>query len=139
MTAVSALQSIGDALGMGHDFAEIVPYQLVELVGGSVPGGTLLLQAGLGLLVLAGADVVPLLLVFVVLGDLRARDRAKLTPSAAHQRPQQVVVGLIVALGEGFVLGELLACEVELLLVDHRRHGGNRNPLISGGSGTAVS
>src|SRR5688572_27604861 len=56
MTTVGALQGLGDVLRVGHYFAEALPYQLVGLVGGSVPGGALPLQAGLGLLVLAGAD-----------------------------------------------------------------------------------
>src|SRR5215210_3458629 len=108
MASVRSLQRVRDALWMGQDLAQVPPNQAnVELVGGRVTGGTLLLQAGLGLLVLAGADVVPLP-VFVVPAGLRARDAAQLAPSATHQRPQQVGMRFVVAFGKGLVLGELL-------------------------------
>ena len=92
-------------------------------------GGALLLQAGLGLLLFAGADVVPLL-VFVVPAGLRARDAAQLTGTAAHQRSEEVGVRLVVTPCEGLVLGELLACEVELLLANNCRHFCHRDPLL---------
>src|SRR5918995_81942 len=59
MASVRPLQCIGDALWVGQYLAQVLPDQLVELVRGGVTGGTLLLQAGLGSLLLAGADVVP--------------------------------------------------------------------------------
>src|SRR5215211_8000945 len=115
MASVRSLQCVRDALWMGQDLAQVPPNQFVELVGGGVTGGTLLLQAGLGLLVLAGADVVVPLPVFVVPAGLRARDAAQLAPSATHQRPQQVGMRFVVAFGKGLVLGELLFHKVELL------------------------
>src|SRR5215203_2194345 len=129
MTTVGALQGIGDALGIAQDFAQILPYQFVELVGRSVARGTVLLQATLSLFELARTHVVPLLSVVGLLASLGARYRAQLAPSATHQCSQQVVVSLV-APGEGFVPGELLACEVELLLAHHRRHAGHRDPLL---------
>src|SRR3712207_1591234 len=54
--SVSPLQRVRDALRVSHDLAQVPPDQLVELVGGRMAGGALLLQAGLGLLLLAGAD-----------------------------------------------------------------------------------
>src|SRR5215208_8093480 len=130
MTTVGALQGIGDALGIGKDFAQILPYQFVELVGRSVARATVLLQATLSLFELARTHVVPLLSVVGLLASLGARYGAQLAPSATHQCSQQVVVSLVVAPGEGFVPGELLACEVELLLAHHRRHAGHRDPLL---------
>ncbi len=52
VASVRPLQRVGDALRMGHNLAQVPPDQLVELVGRRVSGGALLLQAGLGLLLL---------------------------------------------------------------------------------------
>jgi len=41
-----------------------------------------------------------------------------------------VLACLVVAPGEGLVLGELLFGEVELLLADHSRHLGHEDPLL---------
>src|SRR5215207_1432259 len=130
MATMRSLQRVRDALGMGEDLAQVPPDQLDELVCRGVARGTLLLQATLSLFELARTHVVPLLSVVGLLASLGARYGAQLAPSATHQCSQQVVVSLVVAPGEGFVPGELLACEVELLLAHHRRHAGHRDPLL---------
>jgi hypothetical protein len=54
------------------------------------------------------------------------------TLSAAHQRPQKMLISLIVAPGEGPVFGELLGGEIESLPADHRRNLGHEDPLLLG-------
>src|SRR5215207_1139321 len=130
MATMRSLQRVRDALGMGEDLAQVPPDHLVELVCRGVARGTLLLQATLSLFELARTHVVPLLSVVGLPAGLGPRYGAQLAPSATHQRPEQIVVSLVVAPGEGFVPGELLACEVELLLAHHCRHAGHRDPLL---------
>src|SRR5215218_6927705 len=117
---------------MGQHLAQILPDDLLELFGRSVARGAFLLRCALSLVELARAHVVSLLAVVVLPEALGDRYGSLHTLSAAHQSSQKVLVGLVVAPSEGLVLGELLACEVELLLADHRRHLCHEDPLLLG-------
>jgi hypothetical protein len=117
---------------MAQVLAQILPDHLVELVGRSVARGALLFRIILGPVELARAHVVSVLSVVVFPAGSRPRYGTQHAGTAAHQRPEKVLVGLVVVLGEGLVLGELLFCEVELLLAHHRRHLCNEDPLLLG-------
>ena len=130
LASVRPPQRIRDGLGMGQHLAQILPDDLVELLGRGVARGAFLLRRALSLVELARAHVVSLLAVVVLPEGLGDRYGSLHTLSAAHQSPQKVLVGLVVAPGEGPVLGELLCDEVELLLAHHRRHLCNEGPLL---------
>src|SRR3954454_4408235 len=115
---------------MAQYFAQILPDDLLELFGRSIARGALLLRRALSLVELARAHVVSLLAVLVLPEGLGDRYGSLHALSAAHQSPQEVLVGLVVAPGEGPVLGELLSYEVELLLANDRGHLCHRDPLL---------
>src|SRR5215217_7633430 len=95
MPAVRPLESFGDALGMGDDFAEVTPYQLVELCGRSVTSRTMLYITSPSSRQLP----IPTDVVVVLLVQAPATAGHAAYP-AAHQGAQQVGVLLIVALGQ---------------------------------------
>src|ERR671920_2253749 len=103
---------------MGQYLAQILPDDLVELFGRGVARGTLLLRHGVSLVELVRAHVVSVLAVVVLPEGFGDRYGGQHTLSAAHQSPQKMLVGLVVAPGEGLVSGELLCDEVELLLAN---------------------
>src|SRR5215212_8838993 len=123
---------------MGQDLAQILPDDLVELLCQGVARGAFLLRRALSFVELARAHVVSLLSVVILPEGFGDRYGSLHALSTAHQSPQKVLVGLVVAPGEGRVLGELLFGEVELLLAHHRRHLRHEDHSSSG-SGTAES
>src|SRR5215207_7365203 len=115
---------------MAQNLTEILPDDLVELLCRGVARGAFLLRRALSLVELARAHVVSLLSVVVLPEGLGDRYGSLHTLSATHQSPQKVLVGLVVASGEGPVFGELLSREVELLLAHHGRHLCDEGPLL---------
>src|SRR3954454_10200209 len=115
---------------MCEDLTQVLPDQLLKLLGGDVTGWTLLLQGALRLSELTGANIVPVPLLYVLSTGLRARYAAQLTGAAAYQCSKKVFMRLVVAPREGLVFGVLLFYEIELLLPYHRRHLCHGDPLL---------
>src|ERR671911_2071181 len=130
LAAVRPPQRVRDGLGMTQNLAQILPDDLIELLCRGVARGAFLLRRALSLVELARAHVVSLLAVVVLPEGFGDRYGSQHALSAAHQSPQEVLVGLVVAPGEGLVPGEFLFREVELLLAHHRRHLGHEGPLL---------
>src|SRR5215210_3757949 len=86
----------------------------------------------MSLVELARAHVVSLLAVVVLPATPGACYGSLHALATAHQCPQEMLVGLVVAPGEGLVPGELLFREIELLLADQSRHLCHEDLLLLG-------
>src|SRR5258706_9398410 len=92
MAAMGALQRLGNQLGMGQDFAHVLPDQVIQLSSRDQARRTALVAAGLAGRRLAPANVVAILI-------FPAARAPQLAHPATDQRPQQIVMRRVVAAG----------------------------------------
>ena len=121
-------------LGGIQQAAQIFPDQGVELVGGGIARRAARGAMRAGAMRLAAAQIVE---VPPIGGPCRTGETAA---TAAHQRAQEILLGGVVAPGEGAVGGQLGLHLVKVRLAHHRGHLPDQDPGIGGlRHGTAMS
>src|SRR3972149_5555200 len=121
-----SLQSNCDDFRMLQDLTQIVPDQLIQLVGWDVSSKTTLVEMGVNHIRLS-----PTYIVCIARMQL-ARCATEVASTAAHQTPQQVFMGSVIAAGNLLVVGQLGLDLLKLLQLNDSWNIRNRDPFFRG-------
>jgi hypothetical protein len=119
-----SLQSNCDDFRMLQDLTQIVPDQLIQLVGWDVSSKTTLVEMGVNHIRLS-----PTYIVCIARMQL-ARCATEVASTAAHQTPQQVSMGSVIAAGNLLVVGQLGLDLLKLLQLNNGWNICNRDPIF---------
>jgi hypothetical protein len=126
VVTLRSLQSSGDDLGMCQHLTQIVPDQLIQLVGWDVSSKTTMVEMGVNRIRLSPTYII------CIAGVQLVRCAAEVASTTAHQTPQQVGMGSVVAAGNLLVVRQF---GLDLLKLQHLNNGGNicnRDPFFRG-------
>ena len=121
-----SLQSNCDDFRMLQDLTQIVPDQLIQLVGWDVSSKTTLVEMGVNHIRLS-----PTYIVCIARMQL-ARCATEAASTAAHQTPQQVFMGSVIAASNLLVVGQLGLDLLKLLQLNDSWNIRNRDPFFRG-------
>ena len=101
VSPLRSLQSRCDDFRMLQDLTQIVPNQLIQLVGWDVSSKTTLVEVGVNHIRLSPTYIIG------IAGVQLTSCATEVASTAAHQTPQQVCMGRVIAAGNLLVVGQL--------------------------------
>ncbi len=121
-----SLQSSVDDLGMCQHLTQIVPDQLIQLVGWDVSSKTTMVEMSVNRIRLSPTYVI------CIAGVQLARCAAEVASTTAHQTPQQVGMGSVVAAGNLLIVRQFGLDLLKLLHLNNGWNICNRDPFFQG-------
>ena len=124
VTPLRSLQSSCDDFRMIQDLTQIVPDQLIQLVGRDVSSKTTLVKMDVNHIRLSSTHIV-----YIARMQLTSC-ATEVASTAAHQTPQQVFMGSVIAAGNLLIVGQLGLDLLKLLQLNNSWNIRNRDPFF---------